>query len=147
MNLKSIKNKYINEIVNKLAADGQAIINNAYYTKTTKNRTFNEHDAFVYGVYCYGKLMKYGFVGNPLATEKAHGWKAKGIEEGFGRDWAEEAIRGYKATPKSLELVVLVCTFYSQINEGKGYRIISQTLNELDGLASEYKGKVKLINL
>jgi hypothetical protein len=41
----------------------------------------------------------------------------------------------------------LVTTFYSGINETKGYRIISQVLDGMEQLSSKYKGaKYRVIN-
>lgn len=83
------------------------------------------------------RIKKYGFIGSQKATEKTSDWKKEGIKSGYGRDWAEEAIKGYKSKGKGFELVVLVCTFYSSINEGRGYRVISQALGGLDSISSK----------
>ena len=139
---KAIKNNLINDIIAELAKEGDKVINNAFKTKTTKNETFNEHDAFVYGVFFNGELKKYGFIGSQKATEKTSDWKREGIKSGYGRDWAEEAIKGYKSKGKGFELVVLVCTFYSSINEGRGYKVISQSISGLDAVAMKYGGRV-----
>lgn len=144
----SIKDKYINAYIDEMAKDGQKIINKAYSSKTTQNRSMNEHDAYVFGVFYNGELVRFGFVGSKIATKKAHGWAKEGIEPFFGREVAEEEINKFKPLSNvGFELVCLVTTFYSGINETKGYRIISQVLDGMEQLSSKYKGaKYRVIN-
>lgn len=148
INSKAIRENLINNIVEELAKDGYKVINHAFDNKWTGDDKMNEHDAFVYGVFFDGMLRKYGFLEPKQATEKANGWRDKGIPSKYGRDWAEEAIKDYKPKKNGFELVVLVATFYSKINEGRGYKVISQVFSDVSNLSNDIKGsKMKVIGL
>jgi len=148
INVKAIRQKIIDGLTERLAVEGQSIINQAASNKTTLNRKMNEHDAYVYGVFYDGVLQKYGYVGSKLATEKAHGWVKNNIEPDYGRNWATKAIKSFTpATIKGYELVVLSTTFYSEINEDRGYKVISQLMGEMQSLTDKFKGgKIRVIN-
>lgn len=138
---RNTKSEYVNAYIDELSKDGQRLINEAYNTKTTQNRKYNEHDAYVFGVYYNGNLMKYGFVGGKMAIKEANGWAKAGITPFYGRDVAEDAIHSYKPKlTRGFALVILVTTFYSAINENKGYKIISQAVSDLSSLTRKYKG-------
>ena len=100
VNINSIKDKYIQKVIEELAKEGQKIINNAELTAKVTNRSMNLRDAYVYGVYYNGNLVKFGFVGNQQSKSIHSGWAKNNIEADTGRNYARKAIKDYKPNIK-----------------------------------------------
>lgn len=128
----------INKIINYLAEQGEKIIREAVRTKTTKNRTLNQQDAYGWAVYYAGKEVRRGyFTAAPQAKKMRNGWVSKGIIPGYGREDVEEYLNEYQPKSKNFYLLVVNAVFYTPILEqGRGgvmrkYRVISQEFKDL----------------
>lgn len=148
----NIKQLYIAKFVEKLGKEGERIITEMERTNNITNRSYNLHDAYVYGVYYKGVLMKYGFVGSPMSSGDHKGWSKAGINANDGRGYAMEALSEFKSKGIGYELVVVNAIYYAQILEdgtqapnGKKYKIVSQSLSELGVMQSELGGNIKIL--
>lgn len=137
----------------ELCTLGRKIIQEAYDSKETRNRKFNQHDAYAFAIYHDGKEIHREYLGTEMSKGEIHG--AETGEE-TGRKAVDKFIDTYTAPAgKRLTLLVVNGLFYSrQQEEGYNprgamdrYRILSQTLDSLDEAAEIFKGNVELINL
>ena len=138
------------QTIASLAEDGLRIITEANNTKQTKNRTYNQRDAYAYAVFFYGKMVAKGFLsGGQLSTGTHRGWVKHNYPDGTGREFADDAINSFTANPRiAYTLICLNGAFYSKILEGGEqslyggkFKIMSQMADEMDILAKKYKGR------
>lgn len=132
---------------------GRKVIQEAYDSKETRNRKFNQHDAYAFAIYYDGKEIHREYLEPEMSKGEIYG--AETGEE-TGRKAVNKFIDAYTApVGKKLTLLVVNGLSYSrQQEEGYNprgamdrYRILSQTLDSLDEAAELFKGNVELINL
>lgn len=137
----------------ELCALGRKVIEEAYNSKETRNRKFNQHDAYAFVIYYDGKEIYREYLNPEMSKGEIYG--AETGEE-TGRKAVNRFIETYSPpAEKKLTLLVVNGVFYSrQQEEGYNprgamnrYRILSQTLDTLDAAAARFKGNVELINL
>ena len=147
----AIRDKIINTIINRLANEGNKLIIQAFsQADFNKNKTQNLHDSYGSAVYYNGKLVQgtQRFMTN-LAKVGRYNSYTQQVE--YGREEIESFFRDYKANNKGFELVIAVAMFYGTcLEEGSGnlkrkYRVISSVADEVQALASKYKGTVRRI--
>lgn len=144
------------QIVDWLSKEGQDIVDRAYLTKETRDRSGTQHDAYGYAVYSGGRLVRKGYAsGGRMSSKVHHGWPKHNIPADTGRGYLESFFADYGRNVRSSG-IVLVCVnaaYYSQILEngaqgrpGKQlsvkYRIISQISGDMRALAGQLKGSV-----
>lgn len=105
-------------IVDTLDKIGLDAITNAFNTKDPKNDTYNQRDAYGYGIYRGNTLVKMGF----LEGEKANKL-AKGLKQS-GRSLAEEMLIGYVPKTDGYTLCLVNAVFYSGIHEARGLKVL-----------------------
>lgn len=137
------------QIVNFLAGKGKKIIEDAYLTKDTRDRTYNLVDAYGFAVFCDRKKVKYGYAGAEMSEKVHKGWAKRGIPAGTGRKYIDDFFDDYQSTiGKDIELVCVNAAYYASILEaGKQggvspvhYHIISQMRDEFDNLQNGIQG-------
>lgn len=147
----AIRDKIINTIINRLANEGNKLIIQAFtQADFNKNKTQNLHDSYGSAVYYNGKLVQGS---QRFMTSRAVGGRYNSYTEEieYGRNEIEAFFRDYKANNKGFELVIAVAMFYgTYLEEGSGnlkrkYRVISSVADEIQALASKYKGTVRRI--
>lgn len=144
------------QMVDKLSKKGTSIIQKAYETKGTKDRTYNQHDAYTYGVFYKGKLVKQGYlVGGQMSTRVHGGWPKHNYPSGTGKEYADDAMKALEGQigRDGFALVVMNPIYYTKILEngaqspaGVKYQIISQMYDEMEMFAKEIKGTVRQFN-
>lgn len=141
-----------NPDVKKLCSYGQEIISEAYRTKDTKNRRYNQHDAYGYAVYYDGYEIPdtRGYLGG----EMSKGAVRLNGEELRGRSEVDRFLDSYVApTGRKLTLLVVNAMFYSQMQENgvapltTKYRILSQMISKLNDISIQMHGSVRLVNM
>lgn len=167
------KDKYIRQLVEELANDGERIIKAAYETRGFNNRTYHLHDSYASAVYVNGVLRHntIRYVGAEMASDTTMrelgdyaGDRTRPIYRGknreqkryltgdtiivHGRDEAKRFFNDYKP-PKDggIQLVVIAAMFYAGIVESKGYQVLSQSYTELIALANKYGATVKQLDV
>lgn len=142
-----------NQIVNYLAAEGQKIVNEAYWRKEAKDRSGTMHDAYGYAVYHDGVIKKRGYAaGGRMSSEVHPGWAKHGIPADTGRGYVDSFFDNYKSqvSPKGFVLVCVNAAYYAQIledgaqgrpkrNISTRYRIISQISDSMYDLRRMFK--------
>lgn len=128
--------------IDDLAKVGKQIVEESQRTKEVGNRSYNQADAYGYVVYDSGKAVRIGYAtSSPKSTGIHHGWEAKGIKAGTGRDWLNDFINKFDPPKDGMALLVVNAAFYSNIHETKyNYKVISQTFDKLDPIKDEFKG-------
>lgn len=145
----NIKQSYIKQVIDMLCSDGEKIIREMIMTNEITNRSYNLHDAYIYGVYHKGILVAYGFADGAKATSTHKGWEREGIGADKGRNYAIQAVQEYKPKTMGFELITINSIYYAEIledgtytkNGGRSYKIVSQALGGLSALTSKYGGK------
>lgn len=139
--------RQINRIIDYLAGQGKRIIHDAVQTKTTRQRTQNQNDAYGWAVYYNGKEMRRGYwTTSPQANAKRNGWAAQGIEKGYGREDLTKYLNSYKPKGNGFQLIVVNAVFYTMIQERGGgklkhrYRIITQEFSNMEAAGAQFKG-------
>lgn len=141
-------------MVDWLSKEGQDIIDRAYLSKETRDRSGTQHDAYGYAVYNKGRLLKKGYAsGGRMSSKVHHGWPKHNIPADTGRGYLESFFEDYgkSISGKGLVLVCVNAAYYSQILEegAQGrpsrqlsvkYRIISQISGEMRALAGQLGG-------
>lgn len=129
------------QIVKSLALEGKRIIDDAYETKTFKDRTGNLRDSYVSAVFYKGMLVKDSvhFVGDEVAISDTYRTykdsEVGGEEEGTkGRQEAQKFLGKlqFSLRPSGITLIIAAAMFYSSLVEGRGFRVISHVSYELD---------------
>lgn len=135
---------YIKQVINYLAKEGSRIADEAKGTRDTEIDTGNQEDAYGWGVYYKGKLVKYGYPVPKGAKEKHVDVNGK---LGWGRDWIFKFLsKEFKPATDGFSLVVANAAWYSLDHEygetptGAIYRIISQSVYLLKGIQRNFKG-------
>ncbi len=139
----SNKSTQVVAILDYLEKEGQDIIDEAYRTKDTGNVSYNQHDAYAYAIYYYGRLMRKGYAeGGVMSTGTHRGWAKMNYPDGTGREYADGSIDAYKASTKApFTMIVLNGIYYSNIHERKwDFKILSQEADRLEILAKTLKG-------
>lgn len=135
-----LANLYINRMLSYLSQEGRKIVAKAQRTKAVGNRTFNQADAFGYVVYYNGEAKRTGYANTaPQSKEPHRGWKQHDIPDGTGREWLDEFISTYDAPQKGFALLIVNAAFYSNIQEGKNWEILSQVVTDIKELKSKFK--------
>lgn len=132
--------------IESLTKDAERILEKANATRQTKNDTYNQEDAYGYGIYYNGKLLKKGYLNDtPLAKEIHKGWAKHNIKANTGRGYLDEYLDNYKQSKKGLTLVVANAVYYSPIledgrqsNNGRRYKILSQIASDIKELEIKY---------
>lgn len=129
------------QIVKSLAIEGKRIIDDAYETKTFKDRTGNLRDSYVSAVFYKGRLVEDSvhFVGDEVAISDTYRTykdsEVGGEEEGTkGRQEAQKFLGKlqFSSRPSGITLIIAAAMFYSSLVEGRGFRVISHVSYELD---------------
>ena len=141
-----------NPDVQKLCSYGKEIISEAYRTKETKNRRYNQHDAYGYAVYYNGDEIP-GTRGY-LGSEMSKGAVRLNGEDLRGRSEVDRFLDNYIApTGRKFTLLVVNAMFYSRMQENgvkplaTKYRILSQMISKLNDISVQMHGSVRLINM
>lgn len=171
---KSLKDTFVNQLIDELAEEGFAAINLAYRHRDFTNRTYNLHDSYGSAVYYNGKLIKrtVRYVGeeknnNDTGYFMGTNWRwrhQKSLPDFRGdRYWKDDPIRmtgrtevmdffsEYTPPKKGLQLVVVAAMWYANVlEEGGGnlkrkYRVISGARSALDKIVAEIGGNVTQI--
>ncbi len=147
---KSIVDKYINGLADKLINEGKRLVKNAIVTKTYKNDTYNLHDSYGAAVYYRGKLIR-EYYNSPSKAQEPR--KHESGVFVYGADDIKEYFQlEFKPSTRGLSLVVVSSMWYGEtLEKGEGlkkkYQVISQISSEVDDVASKYKGSVRQIGL
>lgn len=147
-----LQDLYIKQVIDYLAKEGSRIADDAKGTRDTNIDTGNQEDAYGWGVYYQGKLVRYGYPVPKGATEKhvdIHGKK------GWGRDWIYKFLsQDFKPETNGFCLVVANAAWYSIDHEygatptGAVYRIISQSVYLMKDIQKQFKGSsLRVFNL
>lgn len=150
--INATKRQAIQQIVNKLAEDGERICKEAARTKETASRSYNQLDAFGYAVYSDGKLVKKGYAAPEQSKKQHKGWAKKGIPADTGRGYLDKFFQDHKAPANRFQLVVVNAIYYTKILEdGKGfggakYKIITQIGDDMYKLQEQYGGRIDVIS-
>lgn len=141
---------YYKQVIDALSKEGERLATEAYKTKETKNRTFNQADAFGYAVYHNKDLKAKGYAKPTRQATKMH--KGYGsIPTGYGRDWLDSYLLNFKPESDGFVLVVLNATYYTKfLEEGtnaakRKFAVISQIYDKMDELAIKGRGTLTLI--
>lgn len=125
------------EVLDALKAIGKAAIEEAERTKATLNDTYNQIEAFAFGVYFNGRVYRQGYLDKGKYRNvhtNAAGKEAKGAEKDrrgkYGRSQALHAIRDHKPTHRGYELYLTNAIWYSMIHEEWGLPILSQVVKD-----------------
>lgn len=139
-----LRELYINQVIDYLASEGERIAIDAKGTRDTNIDTGNQEDAYGWGVYFQGKLVKYGYPVPKGATEKHVDING---QKGWGRDWIFQFLsKDFKPETDGFCLVVANAAWYSVDHEdgatptGTKYRIISQSIGMMNSLKQKFKG-------
>lgn len=148
-------------VIERLANEGQMIIEDAYYSRDWNNRTYNLRDSFVSAVFVNGRLADNGYkVGDKTIkvdtvryigpefskTEINYGEDEDGGFAIKGRTEAENFIKSYASKhtrSKGIQLVVAATMYYASILESKGYHVIS----EINTSAEEALRRIKSLKI
>lgn len=123
-------------VLDELRDIGKWAIRYAANTKGTLDVTYNQLEAFAFGVYFNGKVYRQGYLdeGRYRNTHKnAFGKEVKGAEKDpkrgkYGRSQALHTIRDYKPEHRGYELYLTNAMWYSLIHEHWGIPIIRQAV-------------------
>lgn len=132
--------------IKSLTEDAERILQKANQTRETQNDTYNQEDAYGYGIYYNDKLLKKGYLNDtPKANEIHKGWAKHNIEANTGRGYLDEYLDNYKPSKKGLTLIVVNAVYYSPIledgrqgNSGRRYKILSQIASDFKQLEIKY---------
>lgn len=167
---KSLKDTFINKLIDELAEEGFAAITLAYRHRDFTNRTYNLHDSYGSAVYYNGRLVKRSirYIGEERYTAgKFMGWewtKSRSVPnfrgtrfytgdqvDMTGREEVMDFFSQYTPPKVGLQLVVVAAMWYGLILEKGGgnlkrkYRVISGARTIMDELAAKYGGSVSQI--
>lgn len=145
-------------VIERLANEGQMIIEDAYYLRDWNNRTYNLRDSFVSAVFVNGRLADNGYkVGNKTIkvdtiryigpelskTEINYGEDEDGGFAIKGRTEAENFLKAYQAKntgERGISLVVAAAMYYASILENyHGYAVISHMDYSLEELLRDIR--------
>lgn len=141
-------------LIEWLSEEGQAVVDRAYLTKETRDRSGTQHDAYGYAVYSDGRIVSKGYAsGGRMSSKVHHGWAKYNIPADTGRGYLESFFADYgkSVVRKGIVLVCVNAAYYSQILEegAQGrpgrqmsvkYRIISQIGGDMRRIASDFGG-------
>lgn len=137
----------LTQLIDYLAQEGDRLAKQALASKETKNRSFNQADAFGYVVYFNKKAVRKGYASpTPMSNSVHKGWETVGITAGTGREWLDEFIESWIPENMGFVLIVVNAAFYSSIQEqGRGtlkrnYQIVSQLWGEMENIQKQFKG-------
>lgn len=124
-----------------LSQEGRKIVTEALRTKTPKRISENQSDAYGYVVYYNGQAKERGYATTtPLSKGVHKGWEKHGIPEGTGREWLEAFIASFEPPQKGFALLIVNAAFYSNIQEGGDWQILSQVVTDIKELEAKLKG-------
>lgn len=143
-------------MLKKMSKKGAEMIQEAYATKETENDTYNQHDAYTYGVFYMGRLVEQGFLIDGELSKTVHrGWDKHGYPSGTGREYATDAMKALEGSVgrNGFALVVMNPMFYTKIlengaqsNSGRAFKVISQVFDEGEAFAREIGGTSSIIS-
>ena len=127
------------QVIDFLSEAGARITEMAYSMKAAKDDTFNQHDAFGWGVYFNKAIVNSGAVGEEKAHKPTTGrYKLKGRTE------VMNSLRAYEPEEPGYVLVITNALWYSVIQElgwgGRKFPVISPILPEMEKLKGHIKG-------
>lgn len=147
--MSAYKNIQIQTWIKQLSDAGYDLIRKAFLEADfDKNKTQNLRDSYGSAVYYDGRLVpgtKRFFVSKALEGK----YNPYTHELETGRQEISSFLDEYKNLPGKLELVIAVAMFYGSILEnGSGnlrhkYKVISSVADDIEKLASQYKGTVR----
>lgn len=145
---RSVKDKFLKELVDSLAKDGEAALHLAYETKDYISRTYNLHDSYGSAVYVNGNIQLHTrrYLGSAMAQRGREGglWqgqRTKYKQRGLGGDGRYEhgdaiTMNGraeidrfftdygrFVSGQKGIQLVIVATMFYAKILEDGGGRL------------------------
>lgn len=129
-------------IVDTLDQIGLDAITNAFNTKDPKNDTYNQRDAYGYGIYMGTTLVKMGFLEGEKAKELAKGLKQS------GRSLAEEMLTSYVPKTDGYTLCLVNAVFYSGIHEARGLKVLfKETERAKNAMMSAFQVEIKITDM
>lgn len=150
--------KAIWKMVYYLVDEGIKIIEEARSSKTTQNISGTQFDSYGLAVFYNGKLyysVKSSDPSKNLTTSSRRietiwdesGGRHRGygdIPAGTGREWAKMFVDEIKSSTKipqtGFALVIFNAAFYSNIQEGGDWQILSQVVGSIKELQAKFKG-------
>lgn len=125
-------------VLDELRAIGRAAIRQAAETKATLEDTYNQLEAYAFGVYFNGRVYRQGYLDEGRfrnSHKNAAGREAKGAEKDpkrhkYGRSQALHVIRDHRPEHRGYELYLINAMWYSTIHEAWGLPIVSQALRD-----------------
>lgn len=145
INAKESLIKYLSKRGNEIATKALASTEGHTYQR----RTGNLGDSYVWCVYEKGKPVAYGTARPQSATTARHIFN----RDMYGSSEAKDFAYSFKASPKTISLVVAAVMPYAKVLENGGanikhkYRVISGAREELQGLMGKFKGsRVRIIS-
>lgn len=142
------------ETINFLARHGQRMVDEAYRTKDTQDRSGNMHDAYGWAVYVNGQIVKQGDAGAPISQQIHKGWAKHDIPANTGRGYLNDFFSTYQDIPeRGIALVVVNAVYYASILEegaqhrpaiqqATQYRVISQVADTMYDIKRHFKGSI-----
>lgn len=130
------------ELEEELEALGDRMINDAFLTKKRDNITYNQHDAYGWGLFFNGSLIKKNFI-----TPQKRAQIPRDTDY-WGRDNVSYDIDHFvPSDPKGYVLLVLNSVYYSIQQEDRGQEVLSQEIFQMDELQQKYNGHIELVNM
>lgn len=163
--------KYIDQLIDALAEEGQTAINIAYRHRDFTNRLYNLHDSYGSAVYYNGRLVKRSirYLGpeKRIRSIEGTGWqwtKARSMPDFrgtrylpgdqidmSGREEVMDFFSQYTPPAKGMQLVVVAAMWYASVLESGGgnlkrkWRVISTAMTKMQEIAQKVGGKVSQI--
>lgn len=141
-------------VIDYLARQGQQMVDDAYRTKETHDKSGNMRDAYGWAVYVNGAIVRRGDTGAQTSTKVHKGWEKHNIPANTGRGYLDDFFDTYQDVPeRGMALVVVNAVYYTSILEDGAqgrpsvpvsaqYRIISQVADSIYDIKRHFKGSV-----
>lgn len=165
--MKKLGKDIYNDLVDKLAHEGEEAIKYAYRLRDFTNRTYNLRDSYGSAVYLKGRLVKRSirYLGAEMATKgRELGWtwtKGRSMPDFrgdrrypgdeipmTGREEVMDFFSKYKPSGKDIELVIVAAMYYGgYLEKGTGlrkkYKVISGGKPFMEYIAKKYNGTLR----
>ena len=115
---KAVDRDGLSTVIEYLATLGQETIENMYAEKGTNDDLYNQRDAYGFGVYYNGKLVKEGYLEGEKSTAPSRDRKLRGRRE------AKKAIKNYTPDRQGYVLYLVNAMHYSAVHQKRHKQII-----------------------
>lgn len=142
------------EVLDILKSIGRSAIRQAADTKGTLDDTYNQLEAYAFGVYFNGRVYRQGYLDNGKyrnSHENSEGRDVKGAAKDpkrhkYGRSQALHVIRDHKPGHRGYELYLINAMWYSMIHEEWGIPILRQSIRDAAAKIADELGVDVYIN-